>query len=332
VDASNTTRDSSATSGDASATNTGRSFTGLANVPEGTGELNFLSQATGSACNGADTCDQAQNGANRSSFSQSANAVTGDAVAGEVTGVVTAAGGSASVVVANDTERSDALTGDSTASNDLHAFTGLLNDEGNDGDANNILASQADGSACNAPHSPSCEQAQNGANTFRGTQSANATTGDAVAGQVNGVVAGGRTSLDARNTTLDSSATSGDSTSDNTARAFTGLLNAEDNNDVNVLASQAADSACNGSDRCDQAQNGSNRGSLSQTAQANSGDAVAGQVSGIVTSAGGSASVVVANTTERTDSLSGDGTFSNDNAGFVGIANVEGNDDISFLQ
>jgi hypothetical protein len=69
---------------------------------------------------------------------------------------------------------------------------------------------------------------------------------------------------------------------------------------------------------CQNVQAGSNRGTNTQSALATSGDAVAGQVTGVVTSAGGSASVVVANTSNGIDSQSGDSTFDNSNETFVG--------------
>ena len=74
------------------------------------------------------------------------------------------------------------------------------------------------------------------------------------------------------------------------------------------------DSAC-----CINVQEGNNRKTLGQTAEATSGDAVAGQVGGVVTSAGGSASVVLANTSTGIDSSTGDGEFNNDDDGFVGL-------------
>ncbi len=57
---------------------------------------------------------------------------------------------------------------------------------------------------------------------------------------------------------------------------------------------------------------------LAQDANAVSGDAVAGQVAGVVTSAGGSADLVLANTSEDVDGESGDASFDNDVEEFVG--------------
>jgi hypothetical protein len=66
-------------------------------------------------------------------------------------------------------------------------------------------------------------------------------------------------------------------------------------------------------------QEGQNRKTLSQNADASSGDAVAGQVSGVVTAAGGSASLVLANTSTDIDSSTGDSDFGNDETSFVGL-------------
>jgi hypothetical protein len=71
--------------------------------------------------------------------------------------------------------------------------------------------------------------------------------------------------------------------------------------------------------RADNLQEGDNRKTLSQSANAISGDAIAGQVGGVVTSAGGSASVVLDNTSTNIDSTSGSSHFDNADAGFVGL-------------
>jgi len=214
--------------------------------------------------------------------------------------------------VANKTTNSDATTGSADSSNELLAFTGLAFTDGGNFDITAITNSCRDAGGC--------DQAQNGSNTFRATQNADAHSGDGVVGQVNGVVAGGRTSLDANNSTTDSSADTGETTANNSAHEFTGLLDTSGGN----FEIEAITGSCRGTGGCDQAQNGSNRGSLSQTANATSGDAVAGEVSGVVTSAGGSASVVVANTTTRTDTTTGSSDFNNVDRGFVGIGFTDG--------
>ena len=66
-------------------------------------------------------------------------------------------------------------------------------------------------------------------------------------------------------------------------------------------------------------QEGSNKRDLSQDATADSGDSVAGQVAGVVTSAGGSADLVLANTSMNSDTDSGDGRFFNTDTSFTGL-------------
>src|SRR5688572_32311787 len=64
---------------------------------------------------------------------------------------------------------------------------------------------------------------QEGDNRASTGQRGGGSSGDSIGGQVSGVVAGGRTSVDARNTSRDSSIESGDVDGSNTARTFTGL-------------------------------------------------------------------------------------------------------------
>src|SRR5919197_1208899 len=65
-------------------------------------------------------------------------------------------------------------------------------------------------------------------------------------------------------------------------------------------------------------QDGSNRGTTNQSGTGKSGDAVGGQVIGVVTAAGGSTSVVAANRSDGVDVTTGDATGENDAAAFVG--------------
>src|SRR5256885_16162722 len=66
----------------------------------------------------------------------------------------------------------------------------------------------------------------NRGNTHQGGKSG---SGDAVGGQVTGVVSSGRTSVDARNVSKDSSVESGDAHGTNTANSFVGLAHSDDN-------------------------------------------------------------------------------------------------------
>src|SRR5581483_6885043 len=118
-------------------------------------------------------------------------------------------------------------------------------------------------------------------------------SGDAVGGQVTGVVANGRTSVDAKNTSTNSDVQSGDAVGTNSISSFTGL-------DAETPAGTVSNF-----------QDGNNRTTVTQTADATSGDGVSGQIIGAVTEAGGSASIVASNTSDNNDVRSGDSTFSN---------------------
>jgi hypothetical protein len=151
---------------------------------------------------------------------------------------------------------------------------------------------------------------QDGSNRLTGGQTATAATGDGVAGQVLGVVSAGAASLDATNNTTDSDVTSGDSTATNDASTFVGL-NRTGGGDVTLSDISSA--------TAENLQDGRNTRTFTQSANAQSGDAVAGQISGVVTSAGGSASVVLANTSSGIDGTSGDSVFDNSDSNFVGL-------------
>src|SRR5207302_6518262 len=87
-------------------------------------------------------------------------------------------------------------------SNDIAAFVGL-------NDSSSLSVSDiTDAAATNL---------QSGNNRFTGRQASTATSGDGVGGQVLGVVAAGAASLDASNTTDNSSVDSGDSHATNDA-------------------------------------------------------------------------------------------------------------------
>jgi hypothetical protein len=299
IDARNTSDGVDITTGDAKANNGLAQFVGLNSGGTTTvGPADITGSCTGLGC------ENLQEGRNTSTLNQSAKATSGDGVGGEVIGAVTSAGGSASIVAANTSKNSDVTTGDATSDNALAAFVGL----------NTTLFDptfiSADISGSCVPDD--CNNLQQGDNRLTGSQTAKSATGDGVAGQVLGVVAAGRTSLDATNRTEDSSVTTGDADATNAASEFVGLNFAP----TSTVGGGVADiSGSNGVNL----QEGNNRKTLSQTADASSGDGVAGQVSGVVTSAGGSASVVLANTSTGIDSQSGDSHFDNTDSGFVGM-------------
>ena len=296
VDATNRTNDSAVDTGDATADNSAAYFVGLNASDDGLA-------LTGDVSNSCEPgCDNVQDGSNRASAAQTARASSGDGVAGEVIGVV-GSGGGVSVVAANTSTDSDVETGDGEATNDLAAFVGL-----NESDSGPALTADVTNSC-----STECENVQDGSNTFTGSQTARSSSGDGVAGQVLGVVAAGNASLDATNRSDGVSVDTGNTDAHNDAAVYVGL------NTSDFGPTLTAESADVSSVTAVNLQDGRNSKTLSQNADASSGDAVAGQVSGVVTAAGGSASLVLANTSADIDASTGESEFSNDESSFVGL-------------
>ncbi|MEX0874893.1 MAG: hypothetical protein WD179_08035 [Actinomycetota bacterium] len=204
---------------------------------------------------------------------QASESNTGDGVGGQVIGVVTSAGGSADVVAANTSEDVDIETGDSFSDNFADFGTGQATfDGGGENDAEDDISSEVN-------------------------QTASASSGDGVGGQVLGIVSAGDASVDATNESTD-------------VDIETGLASADNFAGFNV-AQESDGGGDNFSD-------GDISGEIAQDASATSGDAVAGQVAGVVTSAGGSADLVLANTSEDVDAESGDSFHFNEVDEFVG--------------
>jgi len=243
-----------------------------------------------------------QEGDNKYDLNQTVTATSGDGVGGEVIGVVTSAGGSASVVAANTSTNVDISTGDARAFNDAAAFVGLNSSTG---------TSVANPFAADVLNTASATNVQEGDNKLSASQTATSATGDGVGGQVLGVVSAGAASVDATNKSDSVDISTGDGRSANDFAAFVGLNEASD-------TSVAAADVLNGGNASN-VQEGSNKKDLMQNASATSGDSVAGQVAGVVTSAGGSADLVLANTSTNSDTSSGDGRFSNSDASFTGL-------------
>jgi hypothetical protein len=285
VDATNHSEDVDITTGDADGINTASSFTGLT---AGTDTLVASDLLNFAATN-------LQEGDNDSAVTQAAEASSGDGVGGSVIGVVTSRGGSADIVAANTSEDVDIETGDSDAENDAAAFVGL--------NGTGTVVSAAD--IINA----SATNVQDGDNSYEADQSATSTSGDGVGGQVLGIVSAGDASVDATNSSEDIDIETGDSLAENSVSAFVGLTAGTDT----LVAADVFNLAATN------VQEGDNDKSATQAAEAGSGDAVAGQVAGVVTSAGGSADLVLANSTEDADGESGDSTFDNIDTSFTGL-------------
>jgi hypothetical protein len=286
VDATNHSEDVDITTGDASGNNSASSFVGLT---AGTNTAVLADIINGAAAN-------VQEGDNEGAITQAAEASSGDGVGGSVIGVVTSAGGSADVVAANTSKDVDLETGDADAENDASAFVGL--------NGTGTVISAAD--IFNA----SATNVQEGDNEYSADQSATAASGDAVGGQVLGVVSAGDASVDATNRSEDVSAETGEVFAANSVAAFVGLTAGTDT--VVTAADIFNNAAAN-------VQEGDNAAETVQAAEAGSGDAVAGQVAGVVTSAGGSADLVLANTSEDSDAETGEGEFENFDTTFTGL-------------
>ena len=167
-------------------------------------------------------------------------------------------------------------------------------------------------------------------------QDGNASSGDGVAGQVAGVVSAGDASVDATNRSDDVSVDTGNAAGTNDAnldvRAGIGFLLPDGAGGTEIqgsdcrsegIAPTGNENGGTSSGSASQA-NGSNcvnegdaDGSVDQAADAASGDGVGGQVIGVVTSAGGSADLVLDNESSDSSVDSGDGDFDNTNDTFV---------------
>jgi len=253
----------------------------------------FLSSGMAHADIDNAAADNAQEGDNDSESAQDANSASGDAVGGQVTGVVSA--GDASVDATNRSEDVDIETGDATAANDAAQFVGLNQSFDLDvstADINNVAA----------------DNLQEGDNDYDVSQAADAASGDGVGGQVIGVVtaAGGSADIVAANTSEDVDIETGDADAFNDVAAFVGL-NISTFTDVNSADIDTA-AARN-------VQDGDNEFNGDQSANANSGDGVGGQVIGVVSA--GDASVDATNRSEDVDLETGDAFASNDAAAFV---------------
>jgi hypothetical protein len=241
-----------------------------------------------------------QEGDNKYDLNQTLTATSGDGVGGEVIGVVTSAGGSASVVAANTSTNVDIDTGDSRAFNDAAAFVGLNSSTGTTVNNADIL------------NTASGTNVQEGDNKVNANQTATSTSGDGVGGQVLGVVSAGAASVDATNRSDTVDISTGDSRSGNDFAAFVGL------NDASSTGVGGAADVINRAG-AENVQEGDNKKDITQGASATSGDSVAGQVAGVVTSAGGSADLVLANTSTNSDTDTGDGRFFNTDTSFTGL-------------
>jgi hypothetical protein len=199
------------------------------------------------------------------------------------------------VTSSNESEDVEAKTGDATATN---SGSGHVGHQG-PGEST-VTSSDID--------STDATNVQEGDNDLEANQTANARTGSGITGQVVAAQADGLLEIDATNLTLDSMVTTGDATSENDFAAFVGL-NAASQTTI-AAADVASESATN-------VQEGDNAGDVGQIANADTGDAISGQI--VVGSSTGSSVITVANTSEDADATSGDSDQGSDSELFTGL-------------
>ena len=198
--------------------------------------------------------------------------------------------------------------------------TGGVAESSTQDDGNSGTATQAQGDNCVNEGDAEGEVEQEGS----------ASSGDGVAGQVAGVVSAGDASVDATNRSDDVDVATGNAEGTNTANLDVngGLAFDEfsvDESDPCFLDGKAesstqstGNSGTASQENGDLCQNfGDAAGAIGQAADAASGDGVGGQVIGVVTSAGGSADLVLDNESSDADVESGSGDFTNDSDTFV---------------
>ncbi len=341
-DATNRSQDVDVESGDSEGSNDADNFVGQLSVG-GDGDLGPANNQTGD---------------NDLALTQRADVSTGDAVGGQVIGVVTSAGGTADLVAANTSEDVDAETGDAEANNDADAFVGLLavltgagdivldqqnEPQGGDTFPNENIQDQSNVVNVLAFGGGNDQEGDNEADLAQGAEAA---SGDAVGGQVIGVVSSGDSSLDATNRSSDVDVATGDAESSNDFEVFAGLLAVGEVGDVSIVQFNTIIGASGSGNTLTQtnianigvgsfnSQAGDNAIDQAQNASASSGDGVGGQVVGIVTSSGGSADIVGSNSSDDVELDTGDAESSNDSDAFAGLLAVSegGESDVTIDQ
>lgn len=286
IDATNVSEDTDVETGDATGENNAVAFIGLLFASDTSLDAADFENVVGT---------NLQEGDNQADFDQSVDVSSGEGVAGQVIGAVVQ-DGTTDIAASNRSEDVDIETGDADGSNDLSAFVGLNK-------TTSTVTLVADFETVTAVN------AQEGDNTFDADQSVEAVSGDGVGGQVLAAVSGGDTTIDASNASLDVDIRTGDADGTNDAAVFAGLLVASDTD-----VSPADFTSVTGTNL----QDGDNLSELRQTADATSGDAVAGQVAGVVNPRG-STDVVLSNVSKDADLESGVGTIANVQLIFTGL-------------
>jgi len=172
-----------------------------------------------------------QDGDNDLEAAQTTDASSGDGVGGQVVGVVTA--GDTAIDATNRSSDVDVITGDATSANDSDTFAGLLG-----GDAvtaitqsNEVALTDSDDNTVTQTNTATvtdvtAANVQDGDNQTRLTQTADASSGDGVGGQIIGAVTSARGSadVDMANTSTDLDVQTGETGRTNFAVLFVGLV------------------------------------------------------------------------------------------------------------
>ena len=192
----------------------------------------------------------------------------------------------------------------------LFGLAGAASAQVTDPCQSNANTAAGDGSSVDNPQNCSNE----GDSDAAADQSGSASSGDGVAGQVAGVVSAGDASVDATNRSDDVDVQTGDATGTNaaavTADAGVARGGVEDACESDGNTSVGAGSTVTNDQNC--GNSGDADAAADQSAEAASGDGVGGQVIGVVTSAGGSADLVLDNESTDSDVDTGNGEFTND--------------------
>ncbi len=355
VDATNRSEDVDLESGGATGANTVDGFVG--HQASGDGDVGFTEQSCFlNNTTGSNTCNvealavasNSQGSENSSDIAQAADATTGDAVGGQVIGVVS--GGITDITASNTSEDVDVETGDASATNSATVFAGLLASA----ETTVLFASQECGNFdqtgdtgtiapigntinCIDNFNANAINTQDGDNSSDLTQASDATSGDGVGGQVIGVVSPGNTTIDATNSSEDLDIETGNATSANNADVFAGLsatanggafaaftscgniTQDETGGGAAIIAPVGNTIECenNNSGNAQNTQDGDNASDLAQAANTTTGDGVGGQVIGAVSS--GNTDIVASNSSEDVDIETGDANSTNNANVDVGL-------------
>jgi hypothetical protein len=287
INATNTSEDVEVETGEATGTNDVAAFVGLAvasSTEVGPDEVDAI------------VAQNIQDGDNEANIDQTVESVSGEGVAGQIIGAAVQ-GGTTDITAENRSEDADVETGAADGTNTLAAFVGL------NASTDTLTVGGDDASVGDGVN------VQDGDNIFDADQTARAMTGDGVAGQIFAVSSGGDTTIDGKNVSRKVDVETGEADATNDGAAFVGLASSTST----TVSSADADAGTAAN-----VQDGDNEASLEQLAEAMSGDAVAGQVAAVTTSAG-SADIVLSNESFRTDVVSGESDETNEDSLFAGL-------------